>query len=976
MLQLRVILFSASILLLAVPSTAVKADESAASSPSPSEFFRRQYHIADNSFCSSMVCVDFDNDGRRELLFASRKTQQLQMLRGTDGAVVWSRKLDGYQQSLSAYDLDGDGEFEILYSVSSPGRLYVLDRGGKVLRQWDSGDHKLGHSPVIADVDGDGKLDGLFGSRSKYLLRLNMADLTLAERRAGWVQCGCYTTAMDVDLDGRWDFFAGSGDDSNGKGVLHRYDPVTLKTVWSHKTNDNASSADPVLADIDGDGQVEVIKSVDNYAGDDAHDAVYAFETDGTLLWKVEGLSGEDSPNVADLDGDGVVEIVGMTFGSEVYCLDPAGRIKWRKDLRPELGDHTHAYLTPILCDINGDRELEIVALTNGAYFDSSGKPRTKEQAAPAVVFALSADGEILDRFEVGGPRYWGNAFVCNVDDDPFVELVVSGSGGLDVIETRGFGANTEHFQRRRNYQRVNVLPWSYEDSYFIYRGNKRGVVNQTDNLVLARQGGRYQSSGTYTTEVLTLPPDTKFDRVTYQARMQQGTAIRLAVLDASGNTLHERVESGAEVNVAKPVRLQFQFSTTDPAVSPVLDAYRLAFRERTNAAASNTEVLILEVGAGKSDRERVPVSFPLPKSLQKHSAFKLARLADGAAVDVQLDGSETPQLVWLLRDKLLAGQTRRYRLTSSMRNDKDAEPAPRVVCRNDEKRLIVQVGDRTVLHYNHAVVPSPDPKTPYYKRSGHIHPILTPAGEMITDDFAPDHPHQHGLMWAWTDTTFEKRKVNFWDQKAGTGLVEHTKIESLASGPVFGGFSTAIRHSDLTAVGGPKPVLSETWDVRVFAVNDGFLFDLVSTQSAASTSPLLINKYHYGGLAIRGNRQWLGADNGDFLTSEGKTREDGNHSRPRWCDLHGKIDGVECGLTILCHPDNFRFPQPVRLHPSKPYFSVSPMVPGPFEIKFGQPYQSRYRFYVHDGPLVSEQANRLWNDFADPPTVRAVRGR
>ena len=243
-------------------------------SNSPSKIFRTQYRKPDRSFCISQVCVDFDGDGRRELLFASRKTKQLQMLNAADGAVVWSKRLAGDQQSLSAYDLDGDGDFEILYSVSGPGRLYVLDHNGNVLHQWGSGDKKLGNSPVVVDADGDGHLDGLFGSRSENLLRLNMADMKLLEKRSGWVQCGCQTSAMDVDHDGRWDMFAGSGDDSISKGVLHRYDPVTLKSVWSYKTNDNASSADPVLVDIDGDRQVEVIKSVDNYAQDDAHDAV------------------------------------------------------------------------------------------------------------------------------------------------------------------------------------------------------------------------------------------------------------------------------------------------------------------------------------------------------------------------------------------------------------------------------------------------------------------------------------------------------------------------------------------------------------------------------------------------------------------------------------------------------------------------------------------------------------------------------
>lgn len=560
-------------------------DESVATlqpAPAPSKFFRREYHKPDLSFCIAPVCVDFDGDGHREILFASRRTRELQLLDGADGTIKWSKKLAGAQQSITAYDLDGDGDFEILYSVSGPGRLYVLDHTGNVLRQWDSGDTKLGNSAVIVDVDGDGKLEGLFGSRLKFLVRLNMADLSLAQRRTGWVQCGCQTTAMDVDHDGRWDFFAGTGDDTHGKGILHRFDPVTLKSIWSYKTNDNASSADAVLVDIDGDGQVEIIKSVDNYAKDDAHDAIFAFKTDGSLLWKTTGFSGEDSPNVADLDGDGEVEIVGMTFGGEVYCLDSRGRVRWRKDLRPKLSDaDAHAYLTPILCDVNGDRELEILALTNGAYFDDARSPDTNAKSAPAIVFALSADGEILDRFQVGGPRYWGGAFVCNVDDDPFLELVVAGSGGLDVIETKGFGANTEHFQRRRNYQRLNVVPWAYEDSYFVYRGTKQGVANSTDNLVLEKRDGGYRSTGTFTTELLTLPPHGVFDRITYESRTPDTTSIQVNILDRFGKLIESNVSSGATLGIAEPVKLEFVLSTVDRSITPTLDAYSLRFSKR-----------------------------------------------------------------------------------------------------------------------------------------------------------------------------------------------------------------------------------------------------------------------------------------------------------------------------------------------------------------------------------------------------------
>ena len=187
----------------------------------------------------------------------------------------------GDHQSISAFDLDDDGHLEILYTTSNPGRLYVISGDGGILRQWDSDDWKLGNSPVVIDSDGDGSLEGFFGSRSKSLIRLRMSDLRVLGRRDGWVQCGCYTSALDVDDDGQWDLFAGSGDDGLAKGVLHRYDPASLQSRWSFKTNDNASMPDPVLVDLNGDGRVEIVKSVDNYHRDEAFDSVAAYSHDG-----------------------------------------------------------------------------------------------------------------------------------------------------------------------------------------------------------------------------------------------------------------------------------------------------------------------------------------------------------------------------------------------------------------------------------------------------------------------------------------------------------------------------------------------------------------------------------------------------------------------------------------------------------------------------------------------------------------------
>ncbi|MDA1055214.1 MAG: PmoA family protein [Planctomycetota bacterium] len=935
-----------------------------------SKLFRHQYTVYDREFCGSEVCVDFDNDGRRELLYASRAPGKLQMLNAADGSIRWTRSLKGEQQSTSAFDLDGDGHWEVLYTVSDPGLLYVCDHAGQVLRQWDSGDNKLGNSPVVIDGDGDDVLDGYFGTRQLYLTRLNMSDLALLGRRGGWVQCGCYTSAMDVDRDGRWDLFAGSGDDFAAKGVLHRLNPATLESVWSFPTDDNASSADAVLVDIDGDGRVEIIKSIDNYKKDDGHDGVMAFTTDGERLWKVDGLSGEDSPNVADLDGDGSVEIVGMTFGGEVYCLDAQGHFKWRRDLRPELDDGQHMYMTPILCDLNGDRQLEILAMTHGQYSPTPGqKPNAK-------LFALDVRGNVLDELDLGESRYWGHAFVCNLDDDSYLELVVSGYGGLDVIETRGFGSNTEHFQRRRNYQRLNVRPWAYEDSFFIERGERKRVVNLTDNLVLAKGDGGFARDGRFVTELLTLPPDCEFRHLRFVAEIPAGTQLGIDVLAADERPLREAVRSGTDLRIGEPVRLSFGLSTTDPTKTPKLDSYSLVFDRGKESAEQSSRVKnpspsaaigqSLVVEAGKQPRIDAPASIALTIEPEELRSVRLVEVigAKERPIPSQIEPGTPPRLWWIVRGDLSAGAKRTYRIDTGA-----AVASPEVSVDRRKESVVVRVGESSVLQYNSAHVEPLAGVDAKYGRSAFIHPLWTPAGTVVTDQFPPDHLHQSGIYLAHTKTEFQGRTPNFWDLLGGTGRVRFKSVKSTTSGPIFGEFRTEHEHVDLSVPDG-KVALVETWNVRIWNVGGrdaGFwLCDLTSILNCATPDPLRLLKYHYGGMALRGARSW-DAEHARFVTSEGKNRVVGNHTRPRWCDLFGPVGDRAAGIAFLTHPANFRAPEPLRIHPTMPYMVYSPSHLGDWEITPGTPHVARYEFVVHDDDLSEATTNRLWLNFAEP---------
>lgn len=275
-----------------------------------------------------------------------------------------------------------------------------------------------------------------------------------------------------------------------------------------------------------------------------------------------------------------------------------------------------------------------------------------------------------------------------------------------------------------------------------------------------------------------------------------------------------------------------------------------------------------------------------------------------------------------------------------------------------EQAKLSLKSNGKTVMTYNAAYVTSPVKDAPYYGRSGFIHPVLTPAGKVVTDAFPKDHPHQHGLMFAWTTGTFEGRKINFWDQKRQQGIIEHARTVHADKNRI----QVELRHVE-THAGKRKTVLNETWELIRIPHKELNVFDLVSTQTCASKKPVTMRKYHYGAMMIRGAENWM-TEGGRMITDEGKQRKDGNHSRPRWVSVSGNVDGEPCGITAMSHPSNFRSPQPVRLHPTKPYFCFAPMVLGEFSIEPGKPYVSRYRIIAFDGEPDRRKLEAQWQQF------------
>ncbi len=375
-----------------------------------------------------------------------------------------------------------------------------------------------------------------------------------------------------------------------------------------------------------------------------------------------------------------------------------------------------------------------------------------------------------------------------------------------------------------------------------------------------------------------------------------------------------------------------------------------------------------LIIDSGSQNRPVSFVHFKLPEDWD--SIPHTARTADGQIIPFQVDADGTG---WLRVANTAANQQRKIQIYSGL----SAAPLTGISARHVGNKVEMWSGAKRVLEYQ--AEPGEFPRSDIkeaFRRGGYLHPIWSPGGTIVTDDFPTNHVHHHGIWFPWTKTKFEEREPDFWNMGDEKGRVEFVNLDRFFSGPVFGGLNTQHRFVDLLADGG-KTALNETWNVRVYAVPHDLkvsMFDLESTQTCATDSPLILPEYRYGGLGFRGRGDWDGKDNAHYLTSNGETdRIKGHATRADWCYIGGNTDGKRTGIVVMCHPDNFRAPQPMRIHPTEPFFCYAPQQLGEMAIEPEKPYVSKYRFLVLDGEPSVDQINEYWMDYSSPVKVTVV---
>jgi len=386
-----------------------------------------------------------------------------------------------------------------------------------------------------------------------------------------------------------------------------------------------------------------------------------------------------------------------------------------------------------------------------------------------------------------------------------------------------------------------------------------------------------------------------------------------------------------------------------------------------TTATISHGSII---VSANALARDHSIVRFPLAGLADKNLVLKGT---GGETLPLQI--SKGDGQAYFILPALAAGMQATYTI-----EELPAAPANTITTsvNTTDMQLYVKNGDTTVFRWM-LLADNFRNRNPNDVRAGYIYPLYTPTGVSVADDYAEDHPHMHGIWSAWTLTTFRGNKVDFWNGYDNSGHNDLESMELAWSGTVNAGFIAHIKHEAIKYTPWVK-VLSEKWTVHVYKTHDGAapynVFDYDSIQEAATTDPLVLEEYHYGGFGFRGSEEWQGATGCTFLTSEGRNRSNGDGTRAKWNAMYGTVGGKVGGYAAFSAPTNFRHPQGLRLHPSNPYWSFTPVTVasgGVTTINPGTPFVSRYRIVVFDGAADAATLNRLYDDFATPPTVEVI---
>lgn len=322
----------------------------------------------------------------------------------------WYDTRDACFGQSAAADVDGDGKLEVVFGCyRNDGNIYVLNgEDGSLLWKYSTADGDVEGcndvAPLILNVDTADPPKIIVPSSCNpktFCFDGNTGNLIWVAPTRG---SDSPPTIGDIDNDGKYEILHGEFG-----GYVICLDALTGTVEWEIPVDKNSwIQTAPTLVELDGDGLLDFVIATWNF---DQKDSVFAYKgSNHQLLWSrpihnhiYHGTA------VADLDNDGKPELVLGSYNDTLYCLNGEdGSLLWKF-----FGGAGYFGAPAVIADIDNDNQCEIIAVSS------------------YIVYSISNEGKEKWRYVI--PNYkqaFRGVVVSEINGDGFLDVIFATNGG------------------------------------------------------------------------------------------------------------------------------------------------------------------------------------------------------------------------------------------------------------------------------------------------------------------------------------------------------------------------------------------------------------------------------------------------------------------------------------------------------------------------------------------------------------------
>lgn len=250
------------------------------------------------------------------------------------------------------------------------------------------------------------------------------------------------------------------------------------------------------------------------------------------------------------------------------------------------------------------------------------------------------------------------------------------------------------------------------------------------------------------------------------------------------------------------------------------------------------------------------------------------------------------------------------------------------------------------------------------YERCNYIHPLYSPKGQTLTEDFPSDHPHQRGIFWAWHQVWIGDQRIgDAWEIKHFKQEVAEVEFIKQGNGTVA--LRTEVNWlSDLWRKDGVEvPYLKEHANITVWPLQGQVRRIDFETRLLALEENLKLggseDEKGYGGFSVRmvlPNDVVFSGPGGKVQPQENEVRSHG------FVNIAGSMDvgNSAGGIVIVDNPENPGYPQSWILRAKNSMQNA--VWPGkePVSISTHNPLVLKYSLLIYSGKLSDKKIEKI----------------